>query len=81
MIHAHILTTWTLEHLYDLERLRVAGDSIVDACGTLVENIIPDPNTIVVECWLSVESYNAILDDPNYGEASILWSEEVENDV
>lgn len=79
MIHTHILTTWTEDHLYDLERLRIAGDSIVDASGTLAENIIPDPNTIVVECWLSARSYNAILNDSEYGEAAVLWSEEVEN--
>ena len=81
IIKAHILTTWTPEHTYDIQRLCQPGASIMDVCGTPLENVPPDPNVIVVECWLSARNYNTILDHPDYGEGAVLWSEVIEDGI
>ena len=53
----------------------------MDVCGTPLENVPPDPNVIVVECWLSARNYNTILDHPDYGEGAVLWSEVIEDGI
>ena len=76
-INLQILTQWTPERKFDIDRMLVSGDSFSDATSQLSENIMPDPNLLIVEGTVSEATYQALLNDPNYGEGAILWSEEL----
>ena len=80
MIRAQILTWWVEEP--DKRKLHLSeminpGDNIMDVSGTPADNLTRDPNLVLVECWISEVTYQAVLDDNDYGEGAILWSEEI----
>jgi len=84
-IHAQILTTWTVDadgaNTPVFPFMLAEGDSWSDISATPAANLTPDPNLILLECWLDEKSYQAVLDDKDYGEEAVYWSEKIVEDV
>jgi len=86
MIEAQILTWWRevptpetrtsarCPHLVDL--LLRPGERVIDISHTPAENLSPNPNLVLVQCTLFSNTYQAILDHPDYGTGSVFFSQE-----
>lgn len=83
MIRAQVMTTWT-KVLAPWERYRpqIDIDFTLDNCTDQPtnqpgDNIIPDPNIVIVEITCTPAVYDAIYDHPDYGPGAIQWSVEI----
>jgi hypothetical protein len=79
LIQVQILTHWNGSGSDDDPyRPRIADDyqlvSCTDATGQPVANLIPSPNTFVVEVFVDDFTLTQIEADANYGPGAILWS-------
>ena len=89
MIHLKLLTHWTKEDMGGGELANtpvfpfmVEGDSWTDISATPSANLAPDPNLVLIEAWVSDETYSDILAHPDYGTEAVYMSEEiVEDDI
>ena len=87
MIHLKLLTSWTKEDMGGGELANtpvfpfmVEGDSWTDASATPSANLAPDPNLVLIEAWVSEETYSDILAHPDYGAEAVFMSEEMPED-
>lgn len=81
MKRAQIITQWerVLQAGVFTNRPKIIAQFTIarmtDVTGTPALNLVPDPNGTVVEVIVDDAVYDAILAHPDYGEESVLWSE------
>ena len=83
MIRAQILTWWVDDpdkRKLHLSEMLNPGDSMMDVSGMPAENLTCDPNMVLVECWISEDTYKTIQKEKDYGDSSIFFSEEIIED-
>jgi len=81
MYKAQVLTFWTNDRTPHVFNFLSTGDSGMDVTGQPTTHINPDPNLLVAELWCGDETLAKIEAHPDYGEAAVLWSEEIEDET
>lgn len=75
-----IVTYWTTGdegNVPAINALLSAGDGWSDTTGQPAENLVPDPNALIVRAQISAETLAAIEADPDH---LVLWAEEIVTD-